>query len=110
MLLTIHSLLPPAHPRPGLGSQSTPRTPLLGQAPRRIRNWETEYKLLRPARTKGGHRLYSIGDVKRLRDIRRLTQEEGMSLQAVRSWLNAQPEGHLLAVQQSSGSKVSTGP
>lgn len=83
---------------------------LIGVPARRIRNWETEYKLLRPARTKGGHRLYSIGDVKRLRDIRRLTQEEGMSLQAVRSWLNAQPEGHLLAVQQSSGSRVSKGP
>ncbi len=83
---------------------------LTGVPARRIRNWETEYKLLRPARTKGGHRLYSIGDVKRLRDIRRLTQEDGMSLQAVRSWLNAQPEGHPLAVQQSSGSRGSKGP
>lgn len=65
---------------------------LAGVPARRIRSWETEYELLRPARTKGGHRLYSIRDVKRLRDIRRLVKEEGMSLQAVSAWLDAQPD------------------
>ncbi len=66
---------------------------LTGVPARRIRRWETDHELLRPARTKGGHRLYSIRDVKRLRDIRRLLTEEGMSLQAVSAWLNAQPDG-----------------
>jgi len=83
---------------------------LTGVPARRLRNWETEYALLRPARTKGGHRLYSIRDVKRIRDIRRLTKEEGMSLQAVRSWLNGQPEDQPLAVQQTSGSNVGKDP
>lgn len=50
---------------------------LTGVPARQIRIWETKYELLRPARTKGGHRLYSIQDVKRLRDIRRLVKEEG---------------------------------
>jgi len=36
---------------------------LTGVPARRIRNWEDEYKLLSPARTKGGHRLYSARDV-----------------------------------------------
>ena len=65
---------------------------LTGIPARRIRNWENEYELVRPARTKGGHRLYSIRDVKLLRDIRRLVEEEGLSLQAVRSVLEAQSE------------------
>ena len=62
----------------------------------RIRSWETEYELLCPARTAGGHRLYSIRDVNRIRDIRRLVKEEGISLQAVRKWLKAPPEDQLV--------------
>jgi MerR family transcriptional regulator/heat shock protein HspR len=63
---------------------------LTGIPARRIRSWEDEYHLLRPTRTKGGHRLYSTRDVKLLRDVRRLVEEEGLSLQAVKAWLEAQ--------------------
>ena len=45
---------------------------LTGIRVRRIRSWETDYALLRPARTKGGHRLYSAREVERLREIQRL--------------------------------------
>ena len=62
---------------------------LTGIPAKRIRSWETRFELLRPARTKGGHRLYSVREVERLRDIRRLVAEEGMSLQVVKSWLEA---------------------
>ncbi len=67
---------------------------LTGIPARRIRSWETDYELLRPARTKGGHRLYSAREVERLRDIRRLVAEEGMSLLAVKSWLEAKQSGN----------------
>lgn len=67
---------------------------LTGIPARRIRSWETHYELLRPARTKGGHRLYSVREVERLRDIRRLVAEEGLSLQAVKSWLEARQSGN----------------
>jgi DNA-binding transcriptional MerR regulator len=53
----------------------------------RIRSWEDEYDLLRPARTKGGHRFYSSRDVKLVREIHRLVKEQGLSLQAVKAWL-----------------------
>ena len=56
-------------------------------ATRRIRNWEDEDKLISPARTKGGHRLYSTRDVRLIRLIKHLVEEEGLSLQAVRAWL-----------------------
>jgi len=64
---------------------------LSGVDARRLRSWEVEYQLLRPARTKGGHRLYSTRDLRLVQAIRRLVEEEGMSLQGVRAWLAAQP-------------------
>ena len=65
---------------------------LSGVDARRLRSWEVEYQLLRPARTKGGHRLYSTRDLRLVQCIRRLVEEEGMSLQGVRAWLAAQPD------------------
>jgi DNA-binding transcriptional MerR regulator len=65
---------------------------LSGVDARRLRSWEVEYQLLQPARTKGGHRLYSTRDLRLVQCIRRLVEEEGMSLQGVRAWLAAQPD------------------
>jgi MerR family transcriptional regulator, light-induced transcriptional regulator len=62
---------------------------LTGIPTRRIRNWDDEFELVRPTRTKGGHRLYSTREVKVLREIRRLVEDEGLSLQAVKAWLEA---------------------
>jgi len=62
---------------------------LTGVPGRRIRSWETEHNLLHPARTRGGHRLYSTRDVKLIREIRRLVVEEGLSLQQVKARLEA---------------------
>jgi DNA-binding transcriptional MerR regulator len=62
---------------------------LTGIPTRRIRSWEDEYKLVSPARTKGGHRLYSTRDVKLIRQIKRLVDDGGLSLIAVKAWLEA---------------------
>jgi MerR family transcriptional regulator/heat shock protein HspR len=59
---------------------------------RRIRSWENEYRLLRPARSRGGHRLYSTRDIRLIRRIRHLIEVEGMSLQGIRAWLEERPE------------------
>jgi len=40
-----------------------------------LRAWERRYALLRPARTAGGHRLYSEQDVARVREMSRLMSE-----------------------------------
>ncbi len=63
---------------------------LAGVDARRIRAWETQYGLLRPARTKGGHRLFSQRDVELIRRIKRLIDEEGLRLQGVRLLLDAE--------------------
>ena len=65
---------------------------LSGVDVRRLRSWETEYQLLRPARTKGGQRLYSARDLRLIQRIQHLVKEEGMSLQGIRAWLAAQPD------------------
>jgi len=56
---------------------------LTGLTERRIRYYE-EMGLVIPARTKGGHRLYSDGQVKKLKRIKRLL-EEGLTLDEVRA-------------------------
>jgi len=62
---------------------------LTGIPSRRLRTWEDEYRLLSPARTKGGHRLYSTRDVRLIRQIKHLVEDEGLSLQAIKAWLEA---------------------
>ena len=62
---------------------------LTGVPAKRLRNWEDEYELLSPARTKGGHRIYSTRDVNLIRQIKHLVADEGLSLQAVKAWLEA---------------------
>lgn len=56
---------------------------LTGLRPGTLRNWEERYGLLEPARTAGGTRLYSQGDVRRIQEIQRLLKTNGKSLLAV---------------------------
>jgi DNA-binding transcriptional MerR regulator len=55
---------------------------LTGVNPRRIRAWEDQYNLLSPARTPGGHRLYSEEDVERIRWVKALV-DRGISLKGI---------------------------
>lgn len=68
---------------------------LTGVDARRIRAWEGQYGLIRPARTRGGHRLFSQLDLDLIKRIKRLIDEEGLRLQGVRLLLAAEnaPEG-----------------
>lgn len=63
---------------------------LTGVDARRIRAWESQYGLLRPARTRGGHRLFSQHDLDLIRRIKHLIDEEGLRLQGVRLLLAAE--------------------
>ncbi|BBX62128.1 MerR family transcriptional regulator [Mycobacterium saskatchewanense] len=61
---------------------------LVGTSPSRIRMWERD-GLLNPRRTSSGHRLYSAADVDRLRELKRLVDQEGWSATAIKANLNA---------------------
>lgn len=64
---------------------------LTGVNPRRIRAWEEQYRLLRPARTLGGHRLFSEEEVERIRWVKAML-ERGMSLKGIQRLMERQPE------------------
>jgi DNA-binding transcriptional MerR regulator len=63
---------------------------LTGVNPRRIRAWEDQYHLLTPARTGGGHRLYSEEDVDRIRWVKAMV-ERGMSLKGIQRLVERVP-------------------
>ncbi len=52
-----------------------------------LRYWETEFPMLRPAKSKSGHRLYRRKDVERIFEIRRLLYEKGFTLEGARKHL-----------------------
>lgn len=56
---------------------------LTGINDRTLRSWESKYGLVKPARTRGGHRLYSENDIKIIREIKEMVYEEGMSITGV---------------------------
>jgi MerR family transcriptional regulator, light-induced transcriptional regulator len=95
----------------------TDRRPVLriGEVSRRtgvavptLRAWERRYGLLAPARTEGGHRLYSEADVDRVRAMQRLL-DEGWSAAAAAREVLREPASvtHLTAVREAAGG---TGP
>lgn len=63
---------------------------LTGLTARQIRYWEA-HGLIKPFRTAGGHRIYSELDVTRLKEVKRLLNEE-MTLERVKAQLSTREE------------------
>jgi MerR family glutamine synthetase transcriptional repressor len=57
---------------------------LTGLTARQIRYWE-QNGLLAPSRTKGGQRMYTEGDILKLKEVKRL-MGEGMTLERVKAY------------------------
>lgn len=66
---------------------------LTGINPVTIRAWERRYRLVRPERTPGGHRLYSRADVELLRAASRLV-DQGVSISRATRLLEAPLQHH----------------
>jgi DNA-binding transcriptional MerR regulator len=56
-----------------------------------LRYWEDQGKLLKPSRRRSRHRLYRPADIQLIFEIKRLREEEKLSLTAMRRQLNPQP-------------------
>lgn len=54
---------------------------------RTLRSWESKYSLVKPARSPGGHRLYSENDVKTVLEVKAMIYEKGMSTLGVENML-----------------------
>ncbi|MFC1799547.1 MerR family transcriptional regulator [Candidatus Eisenbacteria bacterium] len=48
--------------------------------PHVLRYWETEFKALRPKKNRAGNRTYRAGDIKLIRDIKRLLYDDGFTI------------------------------
>ena len=57
-----------------------------------LRYWEDQGKLLKPSRRRSRHRLYSPQDIQLIFEIKRLREEEKLSLTAMRRQLNPRPQ------------------
>jgi len=71
---------------------------VVGMHPQTLRIYESK-GLVRPGRTPGGTRLYSEGDLERLRVIQRLTTELGLNLAGVQRVLALEDEMEKLRVR-----------
>lgn len=62
---------------------------ITGVRPHVLRYWESE-KILRPNRRTSRHRLYRLSDIQLILEIKRLRDEEKLTLPAMRRQLHAQ--------------------
>lgn len=53
---------------------------LVGVEPHVLRYWETEFRALRPKKTRGGHRHYARRDVEIAMRIRQLVHDQGFTI------------------------------
>ncbi|MBI5513466.1 MAG: MerR family transcriptional regulator [Deltaproteobacteria bacterium] len=60
---------------------------LLGLSPHVLRFWESEFRLLKPQKSRTGQRIYSRRDVERLGLLKRLLKEERYTLEGARKVL-----------------------
>ncbi len=66
---------------------------LTGVRPHVLRYWETRGKILRPVRKTSRHRLYRSTDIQLIFEIKRLRDEENLTIAAMRRQLQAQARG-----------------
>ena len=62
---------------------------LVGVKPYVLRYWETEFSVVRPAKTRSQHRLYRRKDVETLLQIKRLLHDERFTIAGARRRLKA---------------------
>ncbi len=66
---------------------------ITGVRPHVLRYWEGQGKLLKPSRRRSRHRLYRLGDIQLIFEIKRLRDEEKLTLAAMRRQLHPRPPG-----------------
>ncbi|WP_276320678.1 heat shock protein transcriptional repressor HspR [Phytoactinopolyspora endophytica] len=71
---------------------------MAGMHPQTLRQYD-RLGLVSPRRTGGGGRRYSLRDVERLREVQRLSQEEGVNLVGVKRILQLEAEVETLRAQ-----------
>ena len=65
---------------------------LVGVKPYVLRYWESEFSILKPAKTRSKHRLYRRKDVENLLQIKRLLHDERFTIEGARKRLKTLPK------------------
>ncbi|MGA8573195.1 MAG: MerR family transcriptional regulator [Desulfobaccales bacterium] len=68
---------------------------LTGVRPHVLRYWEEQGKLLKPSRRRSRHRLYRPADIQLIFEIKRLREEEKLSLAAMQRQFNRRSQPNL---------------
>ncbi len=66
---------------------------IVGVEPHTLRYWESQFPVLRPRRTRSGHRLYRRADVEQALLIKRLLHKEGYGIAGARRVLATGEDG-----------------
>jgi len=66
----------------------------IGVVPATIRNWEKQ-RLFTAKRTKNGYRIYSMGDIEKLRNFKQYSKDERMGINAIRMLYGTEEESGL---------------
>ena len=66
---------------------------LVGVEPYVLRYWESEFRHVRPNKSRGGQRMYRRKDVESLLRIKRLLKDEGFTIAGARKRLAAERQG-----------------
>jgi DNA-binding transcriptional MerR regulator len=74
---------------------------ILGVKPYVIRFWESEFKTVRPIRTKADQRLYRKQDVQELLNIKNLLYEELFTIKGAKKQLLARKQTHTHQISES---------
>ena len=64
---------------------------IVGVKPYVLRYWESEFSIIRPAKTRSQHRLYRRKDVETLLQIKRLLHEQRFTIEGARKHLKFAP-------------------
>lgn len=64
---------------------------IVGVKPYVLRYWESEFSVIRPAKTRSQHRLYRRKDVETLLQIKRLLHEQRFTIEGARKRLKGAP-------------------
>lgn len=69
---------------------------LAGLRPSVLRYWETEFTILKPAKSRSGQRLYSRQDCELILEIKRLLYTEKLTIEGARKRIDPRRNGRIL--------------
>lgn len=78
----------------------------IGVEPYVLRYWESEFSVIRPNKTRSGHRIYTRRDVINFKNIRNLLYSEGFSVKQARKELQLRKKQQKLAADATSDVEI----